>query len=100
MWLTIDCHTPPARFQTDLHSGVRTGLAHSSATALGAMRGRKQTSMPLAAPPSDLHLPALLVIQTAQTAGANNETGAARQWATVEVKPGVPHCATRRARKH
>jgi poly(3-hydroxybutyrate) depolymerase len=51
------------RFQAvAMHSGVGPGLASSSATFLGAMRGRR-VAVPLAPFGAGLHLPALLVIQ-------------------------------------
>jgi poly(hydroxyalkanoate) depolymerase family esterase len=53
----------PERFRAVvMHSGVGTGLASSSATALVAMRGRR-VAEPLAPLANGLHLPALLVIQ-------------------------------------
>ncbi len=52
----------PGRFEAvAMHSGIGTGLAHSSASVLGAMRGRG--TGPAHAPAKSAVLPALLVIQ-------------------------------------
>lgn len=92
----------PARFKAvAMHSGVGPGLAHSTATALGAMRGRRQASLALAALPPGLHLPALLVIQGSAdgTVVPSNGPKAARQWAEVaHAQPGVPRTVQRGAR--
>ena len=92
----------PARFQAvAMHSGIGPGVAHSSATAFGAMRGRSQASLPLAALPVGMHLPALLVIQGSadNTVAPSNGPHAARQWAALEgAKSSVPRTVQRGAR--
>lgn len=92
----------PARFQAvAMHSGIGPGVAHSSATALGAMRGRKQISIPLSAMPPGQHLPPLLVIQGSAdgTVVPSNGPQAARQWAAAEgAQPGAPRTVQRGAR--
>jgi len=89
----------PARFQViAMHSGIAAGVAHSSATAFMAMRGRMVTAAPLHA---DQHLGALLVVQ-----GSNdrvvvpvNGQEAARQWATqCGAVPNAPRIVGRGAR--
>ena len=73
----------PAQFKAVImHSGIAPGVAHSSATALSAMRGRRAAGpfSPLAGAGS---LPALLVIQgTADSVVApSNGVSAAQRWA-------------------
>ena len=81
----------PMRFRAvAMHSGIAPGVAHSSATALSAMRGRR-VPPPLAPRTDGEHLPALLVIQgSADTIVASrNGTEAAQLWAAREgAKPG------------
>jgi len=53
----------PERFRAvAMHSGIAPGVAHSSATAISAMRGRR-TGTPLAPSAAGVRLPGLLVIQ-------------------------------------
>jgi poly(hydroxyalkanoate) depolymerase family esterase len=76
----------PERFQAVvMHSGVGPGLASSSATVLGAMRGRR-VAVPLAPLGVGLHLPALLVVQgSADTIVApSNGAQVAQMWADRE----------------
>jgi poly(3-hydroxybutyrate) depolymerase len=76
----------PARFQAVvMHSGVGPGLARSSATALGAMRGRR-VAAPLVPLSVGLHLPALLVIQGSvdPIVAPGNGAQAAQLWADCE----------------
>jgi poly(hydroxyalkanoate) depolymerase family esterase len=76
----------PERFQAVvMHSGVGPGLASSSATALGAMRGRR-VAVPLAPLAAGLHLPALLVIQGSvdPIVAPSNGAQAAQLWADRE----------------
>ncbi len=76
----------PQRFRAIvMHSGIAPGIAHSSATALGAMRGRR-AAVPLEALEPGQHLPALLVIQgTADPiVAAGNGAEAAGLWAARE----------------
>jgi poly(3-hydroxybutyrate) depolymerase len=75
----------PERFKAlVMHSGIPPGTAHSTMSALGAMRGHRAT-LPLAATPSamDAHWPPLLVIHgdaDAVVAPQNGEA-AAQVWA-------------------
>ena len=92
----------PANFRAvAMHSGIGPGVAHSSATAFGAMRGRRQISLPLATQPDGMHLPPLLVIQGSadSTVAPINGLQAARQWAALEdAKSSVPRSVKRGAR--
>ena len=92
----------PAHFQAvAMHSGIGPGVAHSSATAFGAMRGRRQASLPLAARPGGMHLPPLLVIQGSadSTVAPINGPQAARHWAALEgAKSSMPRLVKRGAR--
>lgn len=76
----------PERFRAVvMHSGVAPGLASSSATALGAMRGHA-TVLPLMPLTAGSHLPALLVIQgsTDPIVASINGTQAVQLWADRE----------------
>jgi poly(hydroxyalkanoate) depolymerase family esterase len=92
----------PARFQAvAMHSGIGPGVAYSSITAFGAMRGQKQRGLPLAVPPDGVHLPALLIIQGSAdaTVASSNGPQAARQWADTEgAKSGPPRTVQRGTR--
>lgn len=76
----------PERFQAvAMHSGVPPGTAHSTMSALGAMRGRR-TTKPLAAMPAatgDAVWPSMLVIhgQADAVVSAQNGTACAQVWA-------------------
>ncbi|MEO6292587.1 MAG: PHB depolymerase family esterase [Burkholderiaceae bacterium] len=91
----------PARFRAiAMHSGIAPGVAHSSATALTAMRGRR-AGVPLAPLAQGAHLPALLVIQGSadHLVAPSNGVEAARLWAAREgAKPGQPRTLQRGAR--
>jgi poly(hydroxyalkanoate) depolymerase family esterase len=86
----------PARYRAvAMHSGVPPGLAHSSATAVLAMRGRKLAGAPL---PIGTLLPALLVIHGGNdpVVASGNALLAARLWAAQKsAKP----CAARTVRR-
>ena len=92
----------PERYQAiAMHSGVAPGAAHSSATALSAMRGRRAASVPLVPLATGAHLPALLVIQgTADHVVAPSNGGAAANlWAAREgAQAGAPRTVQRGAR--
>jgi poly(hydroxyalkanoate) depolymerase family esterase len=89
----------PQRFRAVvMHSGVAPGVAHSSATALGAMRGHRVAAAPL---PSGTHLPALLVIHGSadHVVAPSNAAEAVRLWAAVTgAKPAAPRTVQRGAR--
>lgn len=91
----------PARFRAiAMHSGIAPGVAHSSATALTAMRGRR-AGVPLSPLTEGAHLPALLVIQGSvdPLVAPSNGVEAARLWAAREgAKPGQPRTVQRGAR--
>ena len=74
----------PERFcAIAMHSGIAPGLAHSSATALSAMRGRRKSMLPLASADSVSGWPPLLVIQGSADRVVDVENGAeaVRLWA-------------------
>jgi poly(hydroxyalkanoate) depolymerase family esterase len=91
----------PERFRAiAMHSGIAPGVAHSSATALTAMRGRR-VGVPLAPLVGGVHLPALLVIQGSADPliAPSNGVEAARLWAAREgAKAGLPRTVQRGAR--
>lgn len=92
----------PQRFRAiAMHSGIGTGVAHSSATALRAMRGRRVAGAELAPIAVGTRSPALLVIHgTADYVVApGNGAEAARLWgARVGAKPGTPRTVQRGTR--
>lgn len=92
----------PARFRAiAMHSGIAPGVAHSSVTALSAMRGRRVAAAPLAPLAAGAHLPALLVIQGSadHVVAPSNGVEAARSWAAREgATPGEPRTVQRGAR--
>ena len=94
----------PQRFRAvAMHSGIAPGLAHSSATALSAMRGRRKAMLPLPPAASATNWPALLVIQGSadRVVAAANGDEAVRQWAAhsraVAATPRVVQRGARRA---
>ena len=92
----------PERFRAiAMHSGIAPGVAHSSATALSAMRGRRAAVVPLAPIAAGAHLPALLVIHGSadHVVAPSNGAEAARRWAArVGAKPSAPRTVQRGAR--
>jgi poly(hydroxyalkanoate) depolymerase family esterase len=92
----------PERFRAiAMHSGIAPGVAHSSATALSAMRGRRAAVVPLAPIAAGTHLPALLVIHGSadHIVAPSNGAEAARRWAArVGAKPSAPRIVQRGAR--
>ena len=92
----------PKRFRAiAMHSGIAPGVAHSSATALSAMRGRRAAVVPLAPIAAGAHLPALLVIHGSadHVVAPSNGAEAARRWAArVAAKPSAPRTVQRGAR--
>lgn len=92
----------PERFRAvAMHSGIAPGVAHSSATALRAMRGHRITGLALAPLAADVHLPALLVIQGSadHLVAPGNGAEAARLWAAREgAKPSGLRSVQRGAR--
>lgn len=92
----------PERFRAvAMHSGIAPGVAHSSATALRAMRGHRMTGLALAPLAAGVHLPALLVIQGSADplVAPGNGAEAARLWAAREgAKPSGLRSVQRGAR--
>ncbi|MEO7940809.1 MAG: PHB depolymerase family esterase [Burkholderiaceae bacterium] len=92
----------PERFRAvAMHSGIAPGVAHSSATALSAMVGRRIKAAAAAPQATGIHLPALLVIQGSadHIVAPSNGAEAARSWAEAEgAKPGSPRSVQRGAR--
>lgn len=83
-----------------MHSGIAPGIAHSSASALSAMRGHG-VAAPLSPLSAGTHLPALLVIQGSadHLVAPSNGAVAAQLWATREgAKPGRQRSVQRGAR--
>ncbi len=93
----------PGRFRAvAMHSGVPPGTAHSTLTALGAMRGRRSTAALAAAPTAGAALPPLLVLHgLADTvvAPANGET-AARVWAEAAGAMAQPRRYAQRGKRY
>jgi len=94
----------PARFRAVvMHSGVPPGIAHSGASALGAMRGLR-TAKPLAAPalPTASTWPPLMVIHGGKdrVVSSTNAGAAARAWAEAAGARGVPARAVQRGRRY
>jgi poly(hydroxyalkanoate) depolymerase family esterase len=91
----------PARFRAVvMHSGVVPGLAHSTASALSAMRGLP-TAVPLLALAAGSRLPPLLVIQGRgdRIVAPTNGAKAAQLWAaSARAQPGRPRTLQRGAR--
>ena len=74
----------PERFRAvAMHSGIAPGIAHSSATALSAMRGRRRSMLALPASATTTAWPALLVIQGSadRIVAVENGVEAVRLWA-------------------
>lgn len=92
----------PQRFRAiAMHSGIGTGVAHSSASALRAMRGRRVAGTALAPIAAGTRSPALLVIHgTADYVVApGNGAEAVRLWAArAGAKPGTPRTVQRGTR--
>lgn len=92
----------PERFRAvAMHSGIAPGVAHSSATALRAMRGHRLTGAELAPLAAGAHLPALLVIQGSADplVAPGNGAEATRLWAAREgAKPSGLRSVQRGAR--
>jgi poly(hydroxyalkanoate) depolymerase family esterase len=92
----------PDRFKAVImHSGVPPGMAHSTATALGAMRGGRPTITPLSpsAETGDTPWPPLLVIHGGadRVVSTHNAHAAAEVWA--RRAGGVPASQSRRVQR-
>ena len=90
----------PARFKAVvMHSGIPPGTAHSTASALGAMHGRRATK-PLPATPASMAAlwPPLLVIHGGvdRTVSKGNGQAAVQAWADAAgARPGTAREVTR-----
>lgn len=96
----------PARFKAVvMHSGVPPGTAHSTASAIGAMHGRRATRpLPAATIPLTMAapLPPLMVIHggTDAVVSAKNGRAAVQVWADAGgARPGKPR-DTQRGKRH
>jgi poly(hydroxyalkanoate) depolymerase family esterase len=100
----------PARFKAvAAHSGVAPGAAHSSATALGAMRGRRVPVVPATAVGKAIGaaavgavLPPLLVVHGDgdNVVNPGNAGATAAVWATATgARPGLPRVLQRGRRR-
>ncbi|MBA3057631.1 MAG: PHB depolymerase family esterase [Gammaproteobacteria bacterium] len=93
----------PARFSAVvMHSGIGPGVAHSSVTAMSAMRGRRSAVVALAPLAAGTHLPGLLVIHGSadHIVAHGNGFDAARLWAArVQAKAGQPR-TVQRGKRH
>ena len=89
----------PGRFRAIvMHSGIAPGVADSTLTALGAMRGRREPLGPAVAANSSLPWPPLLVIHGAldRVVAANNARAATELWADTA---GAKATASRRMQR-
>ncbi len=89
----------PTRFRAVvMHSGIAPGVAHSSVSALSAMRGRRAADVSLASLAPGTYLPGLLVIHGSadHIVAPGNGFDAARLWAArVQAKAGQPRTVQR-----
>ena len=88
----------PERFcALAMHSGIVPGVAHSTPSALAAMRGHG-VAQPLAALPGGVHVPPLLVLQGSadNVVAPSNGALAAHSWATLE---GAKAAAARKVQR-
>jgi poly(hydroxyalkanoate) depolymerase family esterase len=94
----------PGRFKAlVMHSGIPPGTAHSTLSALGAMRGHRLT-LPLTANPITMaaHWPPLLVIHGDADAVVSPHNGAAavQAWATAAGAHASPSRSVRRGQRY
>ena len=100
----------PGRFQAvAMHSGVLPDVAHSSATALRAMRGQQGTGLAAkavaalqGATDNGLNLPPLLVIhgETDPVVAASNARTSAAVWALATGAAPGPERVVQRGKRH
>ena len=91
----------PGRFQAvAMHSGIGPGAAHSTASALSAMLGRRKCT--LDTPPGAVPLPPLLVIQGSEDTVVNPVNGreAAEAWALALQAAPAPARIVQRGKRH
>ena len=92
----------PERFRAiAMHSGIAPGVAHSSATALSAMRSSR-AGTPLTPLAAGVHPPALLVIQGSadHIVAPKNGVEAARLWAALEGAKPSPSRTVQRGKRY
>ncbi len=91
----------PGRFKAvAMHSGIAPGTAHSSATALGAMRGRREpVPRPVVA---GAVLPPLLVLHGSadRTVAPSNGRAAAQWWADATGARATPERTVQRGKRY
>jgi len=94
----------PERFKAvAMHSGIPPGTAHSTLTALGAMRGQRATApLPILHGGVALHLPALLAIHgdADTTVSPANAQAAALAWARAGGAAAGPTRQVRRGKRY
>ncbi len=92
----------PERFRAvAMHSGIAPGVAHSTATAISAMVGRRIRAVDRFQLSKGTHLPPLLVIQGSNDhiVAPSNGVEAARSWTeSAGAKPSTPRTVQRGAR--
>ncbi len=93
----------PERFKAvAMHSGIAPGVAHSLASAISAMNGRKVMGTAIAPLPTGTHLPALLVIQGSadHLVAPSNGAEAARLWTVREEAKAVAPRTVQRGKRY
>ena len=94
----------PERFKAVvMHSGGPPGSAHSTLSALGAMRGRPSTRPPKPAPPvMTASWPALMVIhgELDRVVAASNARAAAQGWADAAGARAGPERSVQRGKRY
>lgn len=98
----------PDRFRAVvMHSGIPPGTAHSTASAIGAMHGRRATVLPAAAGPISIAArsspwPPLLVIHGAADAvvSFSNARSAVRVWAEAAGAAAAPARSVQRGKRY
>ena len=94
----------PERFKAVvMHSGIAPGTAHSTLSALGAMRGRRETQ-PLVATPDSMaaHWPPLLVIhgEADSVVSPQNGQAAVQVWADAAQATAAQARRVQRGKRH
>lgn len=93
----------PARFKSvAMHSGVPPGAAHSTASALAAMRGHRSDPGALPVPTGEAPWPPLMVIhgRLDSVVSLDNAHCAARLWAQATGAQATPARRLQRGRRH
>jgi poly(hydroxyalkanoate) depolymerase family esterase len=94
----------PTRFKAVMmHSGIPPGMAHSSSSAMGAMRGvRAATPLPAASLAMSAHWPPLMVIHGSadRVVAASNAQAAVRVWAGAAGARAVEGRSVQRGKRY